>query len=345
MRMIWEKYPLLDRRLVELEAEGLHPRDIADSLNTEYSEELHRTFTEDQVRNRLKRVPREMLSRYSVTDIMPYFRKYEPIIRNQAPAPAKLDWAECLAKLRTGRKKALVLQDLHIPFQDDEAIQWAVDLGRASDLVVVNGDYCDMYAISRFQKELNIPLEVEIDGMCRVNEFLARTFEPVPVVVVQSNHHWRVAKAMMFPPTLEFLVETDLVEMLAKPFANILAMDDWWIQVNDTIFAHAETNSVTEGKPVVDTWQWFNNWRKYLELRDFTTLVEAHTHRIAVVHRLGGKMMEAGALCKAMPYTRRGVKYRYPGNTGFAQIVWDNGASRMNLCREYCREGLTRAVL
>ena len=191
-RLNWDKHPQLDRELLSLEAQELSYAEIADAFTDAFGERYHRVFTEDQIRNCARRIQRDLLRDWPVTEIMPYFRKFEDDIRGQGAS--KLDLPEYLETLGQGRKKALVLEDLHIPFQDEELLQQVVDRHRNADLVILNGDTIDCYSISKYQKKANFPLEVEIDNKLWVCECLSRVFEAVPIIEVLCNHPLRVEK-------------------------------------------------------------------------------------------------------------------------------------------------------
>lgn len=328
--ILWETKPELDKRLLELEAQGLTQTEIAQQL----SETFDFVISRDSVKNRLARMPRENIADSPLTEIMPYFRHFESVIRGSETAPKKIDLKAYFESLGRGKKRALVLSDLHIPFQDEARLQKAVDLGRGCDLVI-RSDTADMYAISRFIKEFNIPLEVELDGIVRNNEYLSRVFEGVPIIDLQSNHTSRVAKAIQMPTSLEFLVKVDILDALARPFANIFAHDTWFIQVLDSIFTHAEVNSKVPGKPVVDTYEWFVHRGHRLGVKPFRTLVQGHTHKMVAIMEGDTKLFEAGCLCLEMPYTKRDTKYMRVQNPGCVIITWEDGRSVLNQCREY----------
>jgi hypothetical protein len=330
--ILWEKNPALDKRLLELEADGLTQAEIATTLSEEYQMVISR----DSVKNRLNRVVRNNLADLPVTELMPYFRKVEGIVKGDEPAPKKLDLKAHLDSLRRGKKRVLDFGDTHNPFEDREKLQKAIDLGRGADLVVVGGDVTDAYSISRFLKEKSVPLEVEVDGLCRFYEYLSALFEGVPVIILQSNHHLRVAKSFVFPQSLEFLARLDLLGELARPFPNIFAWDDWWLQVNDSLFAHGEINSKVPGKPVVETYEWFLHRGRRLGVKfPIRTLIQHHTHKLVVVQEDETKLFEAGCLCQEMPYTRRDPKYMRNQNSGCVILTWQDGESILNQCREY----------
>lgn len=329
--ILWETKPEMDKRLLELEAQGLNQAEIAQQL----SEDFDFVVSRDSVKNRLSRVPRNNLADLPITDYMPYYHRLESVIRGDEPAPKKIDLDAYFESLGKGKKRALVIGDTHSPFEDKEKLQQAIDLGRGCDIVILNGDASDLFAISSFPKEKNIPLEVEIDGLCRFFGYLSSTFEGVPVIVVQSNHLRRVQKNIIMPMSLSFLVHLDLLRELARPFPNIVVWDEWFCQVNDSIFAHSDTNSKVPGKPVVEVYEWFLHRGRRLGVKPFATLVQAHTHMIRVVMEDSVKLFEGGCLCQEMPYTKRDAKYMRPQNPGCVLITWDQGKSILNQCREF----------
>ena len=95
-------------------------------------------------------------------------------------------------------KKTLIINDLHIPFQDKVAIELVLDFIRKKKLcrIILNGDIADCYEISRFDKNpiRTTNLQWELD---EVRAFLINLRDLCPkaeIVYIQGNHEARLRK-------------------------------------------------------------------------------------------------------------------------------------------------------
>lgn len=93
-----------------------------------------------------------------------------------------------------GPFKALVLSDVHIPFHDVQALELALQTGldRRVDVVLLNGDICDHYALSRW--ETNPKLRKFPEEVKAAKQFLGglrQLFPDARIVFKQGNHEER----------------------------------------------------------------------------------------------------------------------------------------------------------
>ena len=60
-----------------------------------------------------------------------------------------------MAKKAVMYENAVVINDIHFPYQDDKALQLTLKIIKAyqPDIIFINGDAMDFYAISKFSKE------------------------------------------------------------------------------------------------------------------------------------------------------------------------------------------------
>jgi predicted phosphodiesterase len=91
-------------------------------------------------------------------------------------------------------KLTLVMGDVHIPFQDNKALGLAIDLGRVEkvDTVLLNGDFADCYALSRWVKDprlRNFPKERE--AVRHALMALRKAFPSQKFIYKQGNHEFR----------------------------------------------------------------------------------------------------------------------------------------------------------
>jgi len=301
------------------------------------SEEFGEVFSRDAVHNKITRLNlRELLDK-PVTNIMPYYNKYRDIIQSEGPVPKEFEVGDnqLVINLLKDRLKILHLGDLHIPFQDDEQVQIAVNRNKAADAVVAV-ELSDCYSISRFNKNLSIPFEVEVDNIVRYYEYLSDTF-PL-IFVVAGNHEKRITKRFTtgVPQSLLFLVKKNMLELLARPFSNIVVLDLPIVQINDAIFTHAEYFSKVDLKAGVNASNFILEWKRTLGLDDYRLVVQSHTHMLGATYRFGGevKIMESGCLCRIPDYAVVNF-YSKPQVNGYVTVVQENGQTNFDLTREY----------
>jgi hypothetical protein len=264
---------------------------------------------------------------------MPYFSKYEAIIKGDS-VPKVFEFEGPYVEFLKDRLKILHLGDPHIPFQIDDQIQTAVNRNKTADLVVTV-EVADCYSISRFNKNMSVPLEFEIDHILRYFEFLNETF-PLAIVLA-GNHQKRIAKELMkkLNPSLLFLMDGDLMSKLAKPFGKVVVCNTPILQINDAIFTHAEAFSRVDLKAGINVYQMIQEWKDVLSLRDYRCIIQSHTHMLGSTYRGGHcKIMESGCLCYIPDYAVEGF-YSKPQTNGYIVVIQKEGVTDMNLTREY----------
>ena len=324
----------MEKRLIELSSGQASESQMAEVLNDEFGTET----TRNSVHNKLSRLDINDLISKPHTVLMPYYDKYRDVYDGGKDGPGKI--VEIRSPWRysplTRPCKILCLNDLHIPFQVEDQIQEAINKHRAADIVVLS-EIADCYSLSRFDKSRSIPLEVEIDEIVRLFEYLNETF-PL-TIVLEANHTLRAAKMMMrmLPPVLLSLVEANMLVKLARPFRNVVVVPNWFIEINDALIGHGEKFSKIDMRTVVNIYDFFNEWWRKLGLTNFNLIVQGHTHRQGTVMRAGGlvKVMESGALCYIPDYSVNRMM-NTPQVNGYVVIQQDrNGVTDFNATREY----------
>lgn len=313
--------------------EGYSESQIAGILTEEFDEH----FSRDAVHNKLIRLRnfRTLLDK-PVTDMMPYYTKYKDMLENGYGADKiiEVEKNQIYFEILKEQLKILHLGDLHIPFQDDNQIQLAMNRNATADLVVTT-EIIDCYSISRFNRNFAVPFYVEVDNTIRYFEAISETF-PL-VLVMAGNHDKRISKQFMkgVPDELLFLVKENLLRVLAKPFKNIIVSDRPILQVNDIVFTHAEYFSKIDLKAGMNARQFLVEWGETLDLRPYRTVVQSHTHMLGSTYRGGGlKVFESGCLCKVPDYAVVGF-YSKPQTNGYLTLVQRNGITDFNMCRDY----------
>lgn len=320
--------------LLELEARGLTRTEMAYELYTD----LGIQTTTDRVRHALDAAKRQrtFIADKPIPVRMPYYEKYEKYIKGDEAVEKN---ASLLSSIMSKpRRKILALSDLHVPFTDEAKLQKAIELNRGADICVLGGDVLDQYGCSRWRKKEDIPHEQEIDGGVRLLEYLSETF-PV-VLILRGNHDERPIKKIRdsIPADLLYLVDTSgPLGFITRPFSNVWYHDNWYLQIGDAIFTHAELSSAVEGKPATMTADFFihKGWMKRLGLDNIRVVVQAHTHQVSAMYREDLKMMECGCLAKTMEYTIESSARMRPPQNGCVCVIQNGGISDFNVTREY----------
>lgn len=91
----------------------------------------------------------------------------------------------------------LVFNDQHRPFQDDRAVDLMLEVGKAlnPDIITINGDNGDCWAISRFTKREDLRLvanlKAEIDDQRAWLKMLRGEFPDAEIKYIFGNHEYR----------------------------------------------------------------------------------------------------------------------------------------------------------
>lgn len=322
---------IVDRLLELREDEHLSENKIADQLNKEFGIFV----TRDAVHNKLARMyeSRGGLSKRQIPSVMPWYEKYMDVIEGTDKVEKECPIEHYVLNVPDGFLKVLYIGDLHIPFQQDWQIEEACDKHPNAD-IVVTAEVMDCYSISRFRKSLDVPLSREIDWTIRYFEYLNEKFERV--VVLGGNHINRVSRAFMdgVPQSLMFLVKDNMLRILAKPFPRINVIDQVCFQVNDAIFAHAETFSKIDLRAGVNAYNFLHEWKNALGLNDFRCIVQGHTHMMGTTYRSDIKVMEGGCLCRVPDYAVEKF-YSKPQKNGYIVVRQFDGQTDFNKTREF----------
>jgi len=92
--------------------------------------------------------------------------------------------------------RTLILSDVHIPFHDKAAVEAIVEWGKKwnPDCVLLNGDTCDFYAISRFEKNpTKVDFLGEIDDCRNFLGWLRGQFPKARIIFKEGNHDERLS--------------------------------------------------------------------------------------------------------------------------------------------------------
>jgi hypothetical protein len=129
--------------------------------------------------------------------------------------------------------KALLLQDIHLPFHDPISLSQAIARGRhiGVDCVIINGDLADFYGVSKFDKNPESHKLVDEVEMCRLFlEHLRDQFPKAQIFLKEGNHEERLWRYCFIRcPELWELKDKDGKRMLG--LANLLDAESYGVTV------------------------------------------------------------------------------------------------------------------
>ena len=114
--------------------------------------------------------------------------------------------------------KFVVISDLHIPYQDEEAIKAFLRFIKQNpvDTVILNGDILDMYDCSSFDKDpdrIN-SLQEELNLATKFFAKLRKMLPKAEIVFIKGNHEYRLERYLMKHPELFSLEALKLPNLL-----------------------------------------------------------------------------------------------------------------------------------
>lgn len=132
-------------------------------------------------------------------------------LREPAKAAMPKSWAETYQPFKiSGPAKVLILSDVHIPFHIPEAVEAAVEAGRASrcDTVVLNGDALDCHNVSRYDHDgTKLTYQQEIEDGRQFFAYLRERFPKARIIFKEGNHEERLSKYILSRAPALFGVE------------------------------------------------------------------------------------------------------------------------------------------
>jgi predicted phosphodiesterase len=153
---------------------------------------------------------------------------------NQKPEPPKLPKSEKENKqtyvFPTQCNRILIIGDLHVPYQDNEALEAILNYGieKNANTVLINGDLIDFYMLSRFEKDpRKRSIKFELDCAKQVLKYIRYKFPLATIIYYLGNHDHRYNKYMIQKaPELLDIPEFSLFHILGLQELNIHLLDN-----------------------------------------------------------------------------------------------------------------------
>ena len=121
-----------------------------------------------------------------------------------------------------GENRVLIMSDMHIPYHDRASIEAAVKFGRSfkPDVVYLNGDIADFYAISRHDKDPRREMAQELDAVRQFLFWLRKCFPKARILYKIGNHEDRMERFLVKnAPVFLGVPEFEVAEILK--FSNM----------------------------------------------------------------------------------------------------------------------------
>lgn len=248
--------------------------------------------------------------------------------------------------------KVVSISDLHIPFYNEDVIK-SVLQEQDVDILVVNGDFLELYSVSSWPKNKTIMLQHEYQmGMRLLREF-SKVFPKV--VLTKGNHEDRLQRFLSqnINPNVSFMTSPDVLERMSNGYdfddsGNLVKMYNldnvhynkgplsWQVQIGKCIFAHPTSFSKINMKTIANVAQSMLG-KGY----DFEALVIGHTHQQGSIIWNNRMLIEQGCSCIPMEYECN-AKATYGSQSFGYAIVWMDKKGHVDFDKSgtvYCGTG------
>jgi len=227
------------------------------------------------------------------------------------------------------RRRLAVISDTHgRPFSKGISKM----LSEKPDLVIAADDIHDLMAVSKFPKDIDIPIEEDVANVRAMVETIAGQCH---IKLCRGNHDDRLSKYMMSRIDARYmkLVNTDMLgwAVMNVPNAEVVnnlhgfttsqgsvfpdvLQTSFLIFEGDAVFGHAEMARKGELNTVRGVYEWYENWRRAMDWPEAAFFGQAHVHRAGLAYPSGGHRIiaELGAML-----TPGVLQYAMAGNPAY----------------------------
>lgn len=230
--------------------------------------------------------------------------------------------------------KILSISDLHVPFENYDVLVDALEKHSDADLLVVNGDFLEQYAVSKWGKSKTVLLEWEYKVAIEWMKLFSSMFEEVHLV--RGNHDDRLRKYLSdsVDPMIGFMVEDDILTKLTEGydfndkgkleqkyhFDNVYyegGLLGWYTKIGKCLFAHPSSSSGVPMRTVISAAEAF------MSNEQFQAIVIGHSHKMGKLIYKDKVLIEQGCCCVPMDYQADGKLKYLPQSFGYAVVYMD----------------------
>lgn len=224
-------------------------------------------------------------------------------------------------KLENKKKKVMIINDVHVPYQHDGLLD-EIRKHKDMDYLVIGGDLIDCESCSSFQMLERPTLEEELVA---AHEFIQEINKIIDaeIICIKGNHEERLEREIckMQNKGLQRLLDSQLLRMLEEGFKfsigtkrkkykaieNFKYIDKWYARLFDNlVICHPKDFSNVPAKIAEKSAEYFLN-RGIIEKDDIIFI--GHTHKFSQIvstRRQDVFVVENGCSCKPMDYSDRG---------------------------------------
>lgn len=218
-------------------------------------------------------------------------------------------------KYQMGRKRILVMGDLHIPDQQTDLILDIVEKNKDVHMIILNGDILDCQAVSGWHDEQMTILDYELKTAYQLLAKI-RKITKAKIVLVKGNHEQRVNKhyAQNAKSMGTAVVETEILYKLAygfqiklrsgvrvtfDPIENVEYADGRSYAYGDLVVNHPSSYSKLYMQTATRMWE----GKLKDKYKNAKVIICGHTHQLGVSFVENGVVLvEGGCLCKPARY-------------------------------------------
>lgn len=224
-------------------------------------------------------------------------------------------------KLENKKKKIMIINDVHVPYQNEKLLD-EIKKHKDIDCLVIGGDLIDCESCSSFQMLERPTLEEELVS---AHEFIKEINKIInaEIICIKGNHEERLEREIckMQNKGLQRLLDSQLLRMLEEGFKfnigtkrkqykaieNFKYIDKWYARLFDNlVICHPKDFSNVPAKIAEKSAEYFLN-RGIIEKDDVIFI--GHTHKFSQIvstRRQDVFVIENGCSCKPMDYSDRG---------------------------------------
>lgn len=251
-------------------------------------------------------------------------------------------------RAKTGRLRVVAAADFHIPYHSKKALATLIAReGPQTDILLVGGDFGDVYAASTFTKHESVPFDVEHAEKTLVMQQLSEAF-PLIYFLEESNHSDRIEKRLRENLSRDLLAAVSEMTggilnpevMLCKRFPNVKIANwvtpqnhklGWFTVIGDVAYCHAEQYSRVPGAVLRSLQERLDDNQRIWGLPKLRAVVQFHTHSMAwLPWRSDMVLVEPGCMCEPMTYQSRAKGGGRPQRVGYVVMDFVDGAVDIN---------------
>lgn len=233
---------------------------------------------------------------------------------------------ELTEPLEISFKRCLVVNDIHIPFQDNNALEIA--LKGKYDTLILNGDILDFYALSKFTKNPSMNFLTERQSGLQFFGYLRGKHPKARIIWQLGNHETRLQQYIWSKAPALFGLPTMTIEQLFNTgkYRIEVIPNGQFIKAGHLHIIHGNEGG---GNALI-------NVARSRLLASFSNVLSAHSHvtQEFITRTIGGHIIGSwsnGCLCQLKPQYRPLNNW----NHGFAEIEMDGKDFQIHLKKIY----------